>query len=499
MTRRSLHIFVTSIVLAAGLLFYFGKNANEIRSDRSPNPIAGETGNLISNYGAIPLHFEANAGQIADEVRFLSRGSGYSLFLTAGEAILAFQRPEPDDEPQQSDVLRMRFAGANSSSTLSGEDLLEGKTNYLIGSDPDKWKTGIANFARVRYSNIYDGVDAVYYGSGQRLEYDLIVAPNISTDIIRFNFDGSQETAISNDGDLVVKLNEHEIRQHKPIAYQEINGERFEVAADYVIDPMDRTAGIAIGAYDHSQPLIIDPVLSYSTYLGGGDETLGTSIAVDSAGSAYVTGYTNALDFPTVNPVQSVNNGGTAGFITKLNPAGTAFVYSTYIGGNSRTFPSSIKVDAAGSSYIGGWTLSSNFPTTVGAYRTTPPPGGGHPSFVTKLSPSGSSLSYSTYFGAVNDLTGLAVDSANNAYLTGYTQDTVFPTTPGAYKMTLGDGVAQNAFVSKLNPTGSALVYSTFVGASVPLNGFQAVDQANAIAVDPSGNAYITGLTISRN
>ena len=410
----------------------------------------------------------------------------------------------------------MKFDGSNSLPLITGENLLEGKTNYITGNDPGKWKTGIASFERVRYSNIYDGVDVVYYGNGQRLEYDLVIAPNVSPDKIELKFEGSEDLSIADNGDLVFKFGESELLQHKPIAYQEIDGERKKVAAEYTISNLkskisnpkseistlesqisDPVVGFEIGEYDHSRPLIIDPVLSYSTYLGGGADTFGTSIAVDSSGSAYITGSTNAVDFPTVNPFQSTTNG-QAGFVTKLNAAGTAFVYSTYLGGNSNTFPSSIKVDMAGSAYVGGWTLSSNFPTTSGAYRTTPP-SGGRPSFITKLGPNGASLSYSTYFAGVVDLTGIALDSAGNAYATGYTQDPSFPTTPGAYKTTLGDGIAQNAFVTKFNTTGSALVYSTFVGASVPFGGGSAVDQANAIAVDSSGNAYITGVTFSNN
>ena len=471
----------------------------------------------VAGYGSVPPHFEANAGQVDERVKFLSRGNGYSLFLTSDKAVLALQKPHTAGEDAKPDFLRMKLEGSNPASEITGEKLLEGKTNYITGNDPAKWKTDIPSFERVRYSNVYEGVDVVYYGSGQQLEYDLVLTPNASPDKIKLKFDGAEGLAISENGDLVFKYDENELRQLKPVAYQEFDGQRKEVAANYVISNSkseisdlkseisnpesqisDSTVGFVIGEYDHSRPLIIDPVLSYSTYLGGGADTFGTSIAVDSSGSAYVTGNTNALDFPLAGSFQQTNNGGTAGFVTKLNPAGTAFVYSTYLGGNSRVFPSSIKVDAAGSAYVGGWTLSSNFPTTAGAYRNLPP-GGGRPSFITKLSPSGSSLSYSTYFAGVLDLTGLALDSSGNAYVTGYTQDALFPTTAGAFKTTLGAGITDNAFVTKLNTAGSSLVYSTFVGARVPIAGANPNDESTAIAVDSSGNAYITGSTSSNN
>lgn len=495
-------VFIVTFATAARFLTQSGQAGNipETNAGGIQNEVIKE--DLVPNYGSLPLHFEQNSGQTAAAVKYLSRGAGYSVFLTSNEAVLALQKPTKNRRPK-TDVLRMEFAGANNAPEIAGENLLEGKTNYLIGNDPEKWRTGIANFERVRYSNVYDGVDVLYYGSERQLEYDLVVRSNANPGTIALKFNNAKRITIDEQGDLVLQMAGGSVRQHKPIAYQEIGGDRKEVAVDYRVNRShskinDQSVGLTIGDYDHSQPLIIDPVLSYSTFLGGGAETLGTSIAVDSSGSAYVTGYTDALDFPLMGSFQPSNNGGTAGFITKLNAAGTAFVYSTYLGGNSRTFPSSIKVDGAGSAYVGGWTLSSNFPTTAGAYRTMPP-SGGRPSFITKLSPSGSSLSYSTYFAGVLDLTGLALDASGNVYVTGYTQDEFFPTTPGAYKTTLGAGISQNAFVTKLNPAGSSLVYSTFVGAAVPFGGAQAIDQANAIAVDSTGNAYITGTSVSNN
>ncbi len=457
-----------------------------------------------ANYGAIPLHFEANVGQTDSQVKFLTRGSGYSLFLTTDEAVLALAKSTKKNRSLKSDFLRMKISGANPSAEISGENLLEGKTNYIAGNDPSEWKTDISNYDRVRYQNVYDGIDVVYYGNQNQLEYDFVVSPNTDLRSIALEFKGAKKFKIDASGDLVFKFSSCEIRQHKPIAYQEIDGTRREIAAHYAIQNpkskiQNQKIGFEVAEYDHTKPLVIDPILSYSTYLGGGADTFGTSIAVDSSGSAYITGNTNALDFPLVNPFQSTITAPFAtqgGFVTKLNAAGTAFVYSTYLG-FPNTLPSSIKVDAAGDAFIAGFTASNQFPTTAGAYLRTFP--GGRAGFITKLSPNGASLIYSTYIGSVTELNGIALDSSGNAYATGYTQGpTTYPTTPGAFKTSLGDGI-QNVFVTKLNATGSALVYSTFVGASAPVAGAFPQDKANAITVDPTGNAYITGQTTSRN
>jgi hypothetical protein len=488
-------------------------NSEKMASDNQPIAPATsiQTAAFNNAYGKLPLAFEANQGQRDPRVKFVSRGSGYTLFLTSSEAVLDFRdakRGKPPNKDQgkrlalpethhpspateSASVLRMRFIGANDHAAVTGEEELASKTNYFIGDDPQKWHTNINNFARVRYRGIYQGVDVVYYGNRELLEFDFIVSPTADPRNIVLEYAGAKINVDAR-GELVLRTKSGEVRQHKPKVYQEIDGTRRSVEGRYVLTGKNRI-GFEVADYDRSHPLVIDPVLSYSTYLGGGNDTFGTSLAVDSSGAAYVTGSTNAIDFPTVNPFQSTTNG-QAGFVTKLNPAGTAFVYSTYLG-FPNTFPSSIKVDAAGSAFVAGITGSSQFPTTPGAYLRTLQ--GGQTSFITKLSPDGASLIYSTFLAAVDQLSGIALDSSGNAYVTGATQQTTFPTTAGAFKTTLADGF-QNAFVTKLNPAGSALVYSTFVGANVrSLTPPQ--DRANAIAVDSSGNAYITGQTVSQN
>ena len=494
-------VVAAALASAMGFSSWVRQGENISLTETESNVSGTEKVNAVANYGAIPLHFEPNVGQAAAPVRFLARGSGYSLFLTSDGAVLALEKAKPGMQNSKADVLRMEIAGANLSAETTGENLLEGKTNYIRGSDPGKWKTDIANFERVRYLNIYDGVDVVYYGAGQQLEYDFVVNPNADPRTIGLEFKGAKRIKINALGELILRTNGGEIHQHKPNVYQEAAGERKTIDGRYVITGKNRI-GFAVADYDRSLPLIIDPVLSYSTYLGGSNETRGTSIAVDASGSAYITGNTTALDFPTVNPFQSANRGGQEGFVTKLNPAGTAFVYSTYLGGTSNDLPTSIKVDAAGSAFVAGFTLSSDFPTTPGAYQRN---GGARSGFITKLSPNGSSLVYSTYlsspitFAGVDELSGLAIDSSGNAYVTGGTTEPTFPTTPGAFKTTLAGFGSENAFVTKLNPAGSALVYSTFVGFDTPVNGVAPTDYATAIAVDSTGNAYITGQTRSAN
>ena len=469
-------------------------------------PVADSTLIVDGKYGAIPLHFEVNAGQANEQVRYLANGNGYSLFLNSDEAVFVFSKQE-EDGGTHADILRMKFVDANPSPLIMGEKILEGKTNYLVGNDRSKWKTDIPNYERIRYQEIYNGVDVVFYGNQKNLEYDFVVQPNTPTDQIGIEFAGVDDLAIVENGDLTLTSRSNVLRQHKPIAYQEINGEQREVEINYSIRSEDRTIGFQIGAYDQSQPLVIDPVLSFSTYLGGNSETFGTGIAVDSNGNSYVAGYTSSTTgFPLVGAFQNQNPGGNAAFVTKLNPAGTAFVYSTYLTGNSlgNSAAYSIAVDPAGNAYVAGISQSCNFPTTPGSYLPVVPNcGGNFKGFVVKINSSGNGLTYGTFLSSPDflfngELTGIALDSTNNAYVTGWTGTATFPTTAGAFKRTLAANT-QNAFVTKLNAAGSALVYSTFIGINTPVPNTDPYDKANAIAVDSSGNAYITGQSVSQN
>ena len=305
--------------------------------------------------------------------------SGYSLFLTPTEAVLALRRGSASSRPRNGNgsprnaeakeapaappaVVRMKLVGANPSPRVSGLEELPGKSNYFLGNDPDKWRTNVPHYAKVSYKDVYPGVDLVYYGNQRQLEYDLVVRPGADPDTIALSFEGVEGLRIDTQGDLVLDTSSGEIRQHKPLVYQEVDGVRREIAGAYALNS-ERKVGFQVAAYDAGQPLIIDPVLSYSTYLGGSGSDRGFGIAVDASGNAYVTGLTASTDFPTASPIQAAFGGRFDAFVTKLNAAGNALVYSTYLGGGDDDDGCSIAVDASGNAYVTGGTRSTNFPT----------------------------------------------------------------------------------------------------------------------------------------
>ena len=461
-----------------------------------------------SDYGKLPLSFEANVAQTDEQVKFLSRGRGYALFLTSNEAVIALEKPASQSrrpkgllgpkvvEPQKeagatSAVLRMQLVAANWTRRVVGAEELPGKVNYFIGNDPSKWRTNVPTYAKVKYEGVYPGVDLVYYGNQGRLEYDFVVAPGADPNSIQLKFRGAGKLRVDNKGDLLLGAAGEEVRFQKPVVYQAANGKRKPVEGSYVMAAAN-SIGFRLGEYDHRQPLVIDPVLVYSTYLGGSGVfgNVGRGIAVDASGNAYVTGGTGSSNFPTANALQPTLAGRSNAFVTKINASGTALVYSTYLGGNLEDGGFGIAVDASGNAYVTGVTGSTNFPT-VNALQATL--AGDFDAFVTKINATGSALVYSTYLGGnLGDVgSGIAVDASGNAYVTGVTGSTNFPTA-NALQSTLGG--SQNAFVTKINASGSALVYSTYLGGSGS-NG----DVGFGIVVDASGNAYVTGGTSSRN
>jgi len=467
-------------------------------------------------YGRLPLRFEANHGQADPEVKFISRGSGYSLYLTSTEAVLALSKPAAHHSSKESragrkglrfqaaqtigDVVRMRLVDASSTAQVVGLEELPGRSNYFLGNDPEKWRTDVAHYAKVEYREVYPGVGLLYYGNQRQLEYDFVVAPGASPSRIKLAFEGARQVRVDAEGDLVMETAVGEVRQHKPVVYQEVNGAKLPVAGRYV-QTGEREVGFEIAAYDQSRPLVIDPVLAYSTYLGGGMDDIAYAIAVDSAGNAYLTGQTESTNFPTQNPTQPASGGQTDVFVTKLNAAGTALVYSTYLGGSGydSSFDEGLALDAAGNIYVTGVTTSTNFPTknavqstySGGTCGTAPNTYDCGDAFVTKLNAAGNALVYSTYLGGSRDdyANGITIDSAGNAYVVGATNSTNFPT-KSALQSTLGGDY--DGFVAKLSPDGSALVYSTYLGG-------KDFDEVGGIAVDAAGNAYVAGDTASSN
>lgn len=481
---------------------------------------------LQSRYGQFPLNFEANQGQVDDQVKFTSHGRDYSLFLTAHEAVLSLtrsnvQRSRTDSSRSQAanddsrtDVLRMQFAGMQAGVQVSGEDKLSGIANYFIGNDATKWHENIPTYAKVKYTGVYPGVDLVYYGNQQQLEYDFVVAPNADPKQVKLRFAGATRLILEADGNLSVIAANGRIAFHKPVVYQERNGGRETVDGRFTLLAAD-TIGFVLGAYDKDRKVTIDPVLVYSTYVGPGNSF---GIAVDAAGSAYVGGFAGAVNFPTtpgafqpVSPYAGPIHGpiGTPIFVAKMNAAGTALVYSTYITGTSAPlrvdYQASLAVDSSGLAYITGNTEDPTFPVTANAYQpicsrlsgTTT--GCLNNAFVTVLNASGSALLYSTYLGGSTGSTkgsGIAVDATGRIYISGTTTATDFPILNG-FQTTLGDtkGLCQDSVEGDLFLTrfdrrlsgASSLNYSTYIGGS------GAEVSLNSLAVDNKGDAYLTG------
>jgi hypothetical protein len=449
--------------------------------------------NALLPPGFPPLSFEANAGQADGRVSFIGRGGGYGLYLMRHEAVLAMRGNG------RTTRVSMRLVGSRRTAPPDGEEPLPGTANYFIGNDPARWRTGVPTWGKVRYRGVYPGVDLVYYGKQRQLEYDLVVAPGGDPGSIRLRFAGATGVRLTPDGDLVVTAAGEVLTFRKPALYQEASGRRIPVAGAFRLLAR-HTIGFRLGRYDHALPLVIDPVLVYSTYLGGSTGDDAVALATDATGEVYIAGLAASPDFPvTAGAWQPATNNccGTSNvFVAKLNPAGSALLYSTYIGGSTLDLVYRLAIDSAGNAYIAGSTESSDFPTTKGALQTT---ASGAPGFVSKLNPDGSALTYSTYFAG--DIRGLAVDGAGNAYLTGNTASAAFPVTAGAFqpvsKACCGPFVS-TPFVSKLNPAGSALVYSTYLSGSgicaFSLGSQQcAGDAASGLALDAAGDAIVTG------
>jgi hypothetical protein len=496
-----LFVILGSIMLAAqsNTVALVNRPVPSKASSSLSQPDPKTQGKILESYGKLPLSFEANRGQTDARVKFVSRSSGYTLFLTGDEAVFSLRgskanggalpaspRLRPTVVPIANAILRMKLVKTNPAAKATGEDELPGKSNYFIGSDPRKWHSNVTNYAKVKYEGIYSGIDLVYYGNQRQLEYDFIVAPGADPHRIQFDVRGAEKISRGEDGDLVARIGDGEVRWHKPAVYQEKGGIRQEVAAHYVIKDKNR-AGFEVTDYDVRRPLFIDPLI-YSTYLGGNGGDEGYGIALDSSGNAYVTGATTSTNFPTMNPLQSSNAGGHDAFVAQLNPSGSALVYSTYLGGSGDDEGFGITVDSSGSVYVTGWTSSTDFPTMK---PLQPGFGGAEDAFVSELSPTGSALVYSTYLGGSgNDYGyGIAVDSSGDAYVIGTTDSTNFPTMNPLQPVF---GGIEDAFVSELSPTGSALVYSTYLGG----NG---ADEGYSIALDSSGNTHVTGGTSSTN
>ncbi len=581
------------------IIFFMGEATANVKSGAEEAAKA----RIQETYGKLPLYFIKNDGQVDEKVKFYEKGSGHATYFTKEGVYITLVRGEKledrskksddrsekledtfpvivkDEAPKQSlpkipsplagegegggdkgdmtsQLIKLTFLNANPNPEIIAADQQEGKVNYFIGKDPEKWRTNVPTYKAVLYKEVYPGIDIKFYGNNRQMEYDIIVKPGADPNKVKFSYDGIKDLKITEDGELEIALNEGEIIQKKPYIYQEIDGKKVEVEGRFKYlksSAAQFTYSFEVASYDTVHPLIIDPTLVYSTYLGGSGEDWGTGIAVDTAGNAYVTGDTPSTNFPTTSGAYDRTfNGVYDVFVVKLNASGSALSYATYLGGSGDEFEygGGIAVDASGNAYVMGDTYSTNFPThwAYGGYNDSTYDGGSD-IFVVKLNASGSALSYSTYlYGSSGDEYGkgiavdasghiyvledyypngsgyfsgnasdiivqkltldgtppfnawlggngiemggsIVLDASGDVYVTGQTSSTDFLTTPGAYDTTFNGG-SWDAFVAKLDKNYGAISYATYLGGSNVDGGF-------GISVDTSGNAYVTGTTSS--
>jgi hypothetical protein len=478
-------------------------NGHQRPAERAAPALAAFDGNseqVLNAYQHLPVAFVENRGQTDSRVRYYAQGSRYAFYLTRDEVVLSFAK-EPST---QGLTLGLRFLGSNPQAVVGGEKRAAGEVNYLRGNDPAGWQTDLPRYGQIVYRELWPGVDLRLREQAGTLKYEFRLRPGSRPADIRLAYSGAAGLSLDGDGRLLIKTEAGVLRDSPPVSYQEIDGARVPVESRYVLFEATADAaqyGFAVGAgYRPDHELIIDPGVEYSTFLGGASNDFAAGIKVDAAGNAYIVGTTQSPNFPTTSGAFK-RSGSTSNsldvFVSKLNPTGTALVYSTFIGGTNFDWGRAIAIDAAGNAYVTGQTKSSNFPTTGGAFdRTfnvdTCPRCGidQEDAFVLKLNASGSGLVYSTFLGGfdLDDGLGIAVDAAGNAYVTGETGSLNFPTTPGAFDTTRNGEF--DAFVTKLNANGSALVYSTYLGGTF-------VDYASRVAVDAGGRAFVMGSTRS--
>jgi Beta-propeller repeat len=498
-------IAVLTVAVAGGAALFSAPGAKNVQAinqsaNKSQATVSAEQrGRVRASLDALPLAFEANQGQTDPQVKYTARGNGYSVFLTASDTVFAItsakhqasriagEHSQPrTTEKAQSAAIDMRLVGGNLKPEIIAGNEVPGVINYYSGSDPKNWHTGVKQYSSVSYRDVYPGVNMVFHGAQRQLEFDFVVSPGADPKTIGLGFKGAQKLATDASGNLVLASSAGDVVLHKPVAYQEKDGKREIVDAAFQVKSRNEV-GLNLGAYDRGQELVIDPSLSYSTYLGGTAEDDAYAIAIDGTGNAYVTGQTASTDFPHATGAFPTNAGGLDAFVSKIAPDGSGIVYSTYIGGTGNDSGNAIAVDASLNVYVAGGTMSTNFPTH-GPFQANS--GGGLDAFVLKLAPDGGSLVFSTYLGGSSDdvANGIAVD-ATGVYAVGSTRSSDFPVQSALQSTFSGNSAA---FVTKLNTSGTGpLLYSTYLGGGTN-------DFASAVAV-ASGKAYITGTTTATN
>ncbi len=453
-------------------------------------------GRVQATYAALPLSFEANQGQTDSQVKYMAHGDGYTLFLTGNGAVFSLQeraskKAKHSEQKTASAVVHMQLNGGNAKAAVSASNQLPGKSNYFLGNDPSQWHANVPHFARVSYQDVYPGVNLAFHGAQRQTEFDFVVAPGANPAPIGFHFSGARSIKTDGSGNLIIS-SAGNVQLHKPVAYQEQNGARQLVDVNFVLKA-DNQVAFQLGNYDRSRELVIDPSVSvaYSTYLGGSGADEGQGIAFDGSGNAYVTGQTASADFPGASSTNKLK--GTMNvFVTQITSAGT-LGYSTYVGGTNSDSGNSIVVDGSGNAFVAGGTTSTDFPVmpNPGAFQATLKSSKGN-AFVFELGSNGSTIVYSTYLGGTGSTgdvgLGIALAAGGDVYVVGKTSSTDFPSMNPLQAAPLA-GSKNAGFVTKLNSSGTALVYSTYLGGS------SVGDSASAVAADSNDNAYVTGQT----
>ncbi len=507
-------------------------------------------------YRRLPIKFEPNVGQFDNDVRFAARASGFGLFISNTDAVLAMHKQQASKDnsntPSNTQV-KLRFEGANREAEVRGEEELPSKSFYFIGNDSSKWHSNVPHYAKVRQKEIYKGIDVIYYGVNGSIEYDLELKPGASVEQVRIACEGARNIRTDEQGNLLIATTNGTLQQSRPLIYQTINGKKVPINGRYTIRE-NNVIGFDVPEYDHATSLVIDPSLYLSSYLGGSGDDEALAIAVDSTGtnvyiagrttstdlngkssfhppyhggndafvskvtgpgvfglsfSVYfggsgddqangiavedngiisITGETTSTNFPTQQAQQPVNGGSSDAFVTRFNAdlLSLFIIYSTYLGGSGSDEGTAIAIDSSRNAYVTGNTSSSDFPKTIGVRQ--PVNNGSSDFFITKINSSGQ-RQYSTYLGGTNldTATGIAVDASGNAYVTGVTLSTDFPVQTPIQNSLAG---GSDSVIAKINPTGTELLYSTFLGGT-------SADESNSIAIDSTGNAYVTGRTFS--
>jgi hypothetical protein len=474
--------------------------ADAAQAHAVPMGSSGSTARAERAFGTMPVAFVANRGQTDPRVRYYAVGHRFAFFATRHELMLSLSK----DQPNRHLALALRFLHSSPDTVVTAARRAPGTVNYLAGRNPSARQAGLSRYREIVYRNLWPRIDLRLHERAGVLKYEFHVRPGGRVSDIRLAYAGARRLALGADGAIRIRTALGVLRDSRPVTYQKIAGARVPVSSRFRLDGAGKAArfAFAVGRHQRGHELVIDPGVQFTTFLGGNSNEIGTGIAVDGSGNSYVGGTTQSPNFPTTTGAfkrtGAVNNFSDV-FVTKLNPAGTALIYSTFVGGSDLESGNGLAVDPAGNAYVTGTTKSTNFPTTAGAFdRTLNTPGtcprcgiDNTDGFVFKLNAAGSQLAYSTYLGGGTDIDsprGITVNGAGNAFVVGETNSTDFPTTAGAFRRTPAGQT--DMFVTKLNPAGSALAYSTRLGGTQ-------VDNGQSIAVDSAGNAYAAGFTSS--